>query len=128
MTTFLEQTRASVERAAFALDLDMTAVLALQKPRHAHAFEIPLPLENGETRVFKAWRVQHSDVLGPYKGGIRFHSDSNLDEVEALASLMTWKTSLVGLPFGGGKGAIRVDPKNLNAEELEELSRGYVRE
>ncbi|MBI4132202.1 MAG: Glu/Leu/Phe/Val dehydrogenase [Candidatus Sungbacteria bacterium] len=127
MATFFEQTRASVERAAAALGLSANAVSALQKPQHVHAFDLPLPLENGETRIFKAWRVQHNDARGPYKGGIRFHPDSNLDEVEALASLMTWKTSLVGIPYGGAKGAVTVDPKQLSPKELEAVSRSYVR-
>ncbi|MDP3727741.1 MAG: Glu/Leu/Phe/Val dehydrogenase [bacterium] len=127
MATFSEQTRASVERAAAALDLGTNAITALQKPKHVHAFEIPQPMENGETRVFKAWRVQHNDARGPFKGGIRYHSDSNLDEVSALASLMTWKTSLVGIPFGGAKGAVTVDPKKLSPKELEAVSRSYVR-
>ena len=127
MATFFEQTRTSVERAAAALNFSENVIAALQKPKHVHAFEIPQPMESGETRVFKAWRVQHNDVLGPYKGGIRFHPDSNLDEVEALASLMTWKTSLVGIPYGGAKGAVTVDPKQLSPKELEAISRSYVR-
>ncbi len=127
MATFFAETRASVERAAESLGLSGGARLALQEPREVHAFEIPQPMENGETRVFKAWRVQHNNVLGPYKGGIRYHPDSDLDEVSALASLMTWKTSLVGIPFGGAKGAVTVDPKQLSVKELEQVSRSYVR-
>ena len=122
MSTFFENTKKLVEEAAKILNLSRDVLARLQKPDKILEFEVAV----GQKR-FSAWRVQHSNALGPYKGGIRFHPDSNLDEVEALASLMTWKTSLMGLPFGGGKGAIRVDPKNLNAEELEELSRGYVR-
>ncbi|MBI2637468.1 MAG: Glu/Leu/Phe/Val dehydrogenase [Candidatus Sungbacteria bacterium] len=83
-------------------------------------------MEDGSTKKFQAWRVQHNDALGPYKGGIRFHQDSSLDEVQALASLMTWKTSLMGIPFGGGKGAVKVNPKELKPSELEQLSRGFV--
>lgn len=135
MATFFEQTRASVGRAASALGLDAGTISLLEKPKQVHAFDIPLPMESGglstgsgrETRIFKAWRIQHSDALGPYKGGIRYHPDSNLDEVEALASLMTWKTSLVGIPYGGAKGAVTVDPKGLLPRELEAVSRSYVR-
>lgn len=127
MATFFEETRASVERAAGSVGIRSDAFSVLQKPREIHAFEIPQPMENGETRVFKAWRVQHNNVLGPYKGGIRYHPASNLDEVEALASLMTWKTSLVGIPYGGAKGAVTVDPKQLSPKELEAVSRSYVR-
>ncbi len=127
MASFFEQTRANVERAAAALGIGADAASALQKPQHVHAFEIPLPMGDGSTRVFKAWRVQHNNVLGPYKGGIRYHPDSNLDEVSALASLMTWKTSLVGIPYGGAKGAVTVNPKELSPGELEAVSRSYVR-
>src|SRR5690606_25930614 len=74
----------------------------------------------------RAFRVQHNNTLGPFKGGIRFHQDVSLEEVRALALLMTLKTAAVGLPFGGGKGGVVIDPKVLSATELEELSRKYV--
>jgi glutamate dehydrogenase/leucine dehydrogenase len=87
-----------------------------------HNFEVEL--SSGEKH--QAYRVQHSNKLGPYKGGIRFHPQVNYDEVRALATLMSFKTAAVGLPLGGGKGGVSVDPKQLSAEELEELSRKYV--
>ena len=127
MASFLDYTRTHVEQAASALGYSADVLAALQKPKSVIAFDIPLPLEKGETRIFKAWRVQHNDARGPYKGGIRFHPDSNLDEVTALASLMTWKTALVGIPYGGAKGAITVNPRELSAKELEAVSRSYVR-
>ena len=127
MASFLENTKHYVERAASALGLGADALALLEKPKNVAAFDIPLPLDSGETRIFKAWRVQHNDALGPFKGGIRYHPASNLDEVEALASLMTWKTSLVGIPYGGAKGAVTVNPKELSARELEAISRSYVR-
>ena len=127
MPTFSEQTRSNVESAASSLGLGPEVLAALQKPKYVHAFEIPMPMENGETHVFKAWRAQHNDARGPFKGGIRYHPDSNLDEVEALASLMTWKTALVNIPYGGAKGAVTVDPKGLSHKELEAVSRSYVR-
>lgn len=127
MASFLDHTKGYVEKAASAIGLGADVLAFLEKPKAVHAFEIALPLENGETRVFRAWRVQHSDALGPHKGGIRFHPDSNLDEVTALASLMTWKTSLVGIPYGGAKGAVTVNPKALSPKELEAVSRSYVR-
>ena len=127
MTSFLESTTEHVSRAASALNLGADVFAALDQPKNVVAFEIPIPLERGETRVFKAWRVQHNDVLGPYKGGIRYHPASNLEEVKALASLMTWKTSLVGIPYGGAKGAVTVDPKELAVRDLEAVSRSYVR-
>ncbi|RJQ37790.1 Glu/Leu/Phe/Val dehydrogenase [Candidatus Parcubacteria bacterium] len=127
MATFLENTKINVEQAALALALGADVRALLEKPKNVLAFELPLPLSSGETRIFSAWRVQHSDVLGPGKGGIRYHPASNLDEVSALASLMTWKTSLAGLPYGGAKGAITVDAKELAPKDLEAVSRSYVR-
>src|SRR3990167_4627938 len=87
-----------------------------------HQFDIKL--DSG--KVHKAYRVQHSNKLGPYKGGIRFHPEVDLDEVRALATLMSFKTAAVGLPLGGAKGGVAVDPKKLSRAELEELSRDYV--
>lgn len=128
MATFFDHIRSRVEEAAERLNLDSTTRSLLQKPKNVLEFDLPVPLANGETRIFKAWRVQHLDVLGPYKGGIRYHPQSNLDEVEALASLMTWKTSLIGIPYGGAKGAVTADPKALTSKELEAVSRSYVRQ
>lgn len=127
MASFLENTREHVRRAASALNISTDILDALEKPREVHAFEIPTVMADGSTKIFSAWRVQHNDVLGPYKGGIRYHPASSHDEVSALASLMTWKTSLAGLPFGGAKGAVTVDPKTMTPKELEAVSRSYVR-
>ena len=116
-----------VDRAANVLGLSQEVIQRLNTPDQIFEFEIAIRMDDGAEKKFSAWRVQHNNALGPYKGGIRFHPDSNLDEVKALASLMTWKTSLMGLPFGGAKGAIAVDPRALSPRELEELSRGYAR-
>ncbi len=88
---------------------------------------IPILMDDGTLKLFEGYRVQYSDILGPYKGGIRFHPDTNIDEVKALALWMTIKTSLMNLPMGGGKGGITVDPKKLSKTELEKLSRGWVK-
>jgi len=120
--SFFENTIKFVEKAARIAQISDDILARLQKPDKILEFEIPVA-----GKKFQAWRVQHNNALGPYKGGIRFHPESNLDEVKALASLMTWKTSLMGLPFGGAKGAVKVDPRALSINELEELSRGYVR-
>jgi len=122
MSTFLQNTQELISEAAKIAQIPGDILARLQKPNKVLEFEIPV----GQQK-FQAWRVQHNNALGPYKGGIRFHSGSNLDEVKALASLMTWKTSLAGISYGGGKGAVKVDPKKLSPQELEELSRGYVR-
>ena len=127
MSTFFENTLKILEEAGAIAKLDGGILAFLKKPKNVLEFEISVDMEKGGTKKFQAWRVQHNDVLGPYKGGIRFHQDSSLDEVQALASLMTWKTSLMGIPFGGAKGAVRVNPKDLTKGELEQLSRGFVR-
>ena len=127
MSTFFEQTQTLVKRAADVLGLSAEMLTRLNTPDRVLEFELSVRMDDGTEKKFPAWRVQHNNALGPYKGGIRFHQDSNLDEVKALASLMTWKTSLMGIPYGGAKGAVVVDPRSLSARELEELSRSYVR-
>ncbi len=99
----------------------------LRTPMRVLEVSIPVRMHDGSIRVFKGYRSQHSDILGPTKGGIRFHPDVNIDEVKALSMWMTFKTAVVGLPYGGAKGGIVVDPKTLTRGELEELSRGFVR-
>jgi len=113
-----------ITRAGRKLGLDDEAIAKLIKINKEHLFEIKL----GNGKTFSAYRVQHSNKLGPYKGGIRFHPDVDIDEVRALATLMSFKNAAVGLPLGGAKGAIGVNPKDLDKGELEELSRKYVRE
>lgn len=110
-------------RAGHRLGLKDDIINDFLEPNFEHTFEIELA--NG--KHFKAYRVQHNDKHGPYKGGIRFHPEVNLEEVRALATLMTLKTAAVGLPLGGGKGGISVDPSQLSSAELEELSRAYAR-
>lgn len=126
MSTFFEHTNMLVDRAARVLNFSPEIMKRLATPDRVLAFDIPVRMDDGTEKKFSGWRVQHNNVLGPYKGGIRFHQDSNLDEVKALASLMTWKTSLMGIPYGGAKGAVAVDPRALSVRELEELCRGYV--
>lgn len=104
------------------LGLKAEQIAKLLEVEAAHEFEIIL--ENG--KKFKAFRMQHSSARGPYKGGIRFHPEVNRDEVQALATLMSFKTAAVNLPLGGGKGGVVVDPKDLNEAELEEIARKYV--
>ncbi|MBI2053332.1 MAG: Glu/Leu/Phe/Val dehydrogenase [Candidatus Sungbacteria bacterium] len=124
---FLDTVAQFTEDAARAARISDDVLARLKTLDRVLEFEIPVRMDDGSEKKFSAWRVQHNNALGPYKGGIRYHHASNLDEVKALASLMTWKTSVVGLPYGGAKGAIAVDPRILSLRELEELSRGYVR-
>lgn len=100
----------------------------LKKPMKCLEVSIPVKMDNGSTKVFTGYRVQHNNIRGPFKGGLRFAPEVNLDEVKALAFWMTFKCALMDLPLGGGKGGIVVDPKKLSRNELEKLSRGFVQE
>lgn len=113
---------------AAELKLEPEISRELEEPRRITKFQIPILMDNGKKKIFFGFRSQHNNALGPYKGGIRYHPKVSEDEVKALSMLMTWKCSLAGLPFGGGKGGVIVDPKKLSRGELERLSRGYVRE
>jgi glutamate dehydrogenase/leucine dehydrogenase len=118
----LEGVHKLIKQVGSDLGLDEQTIEDLIKPNAEHIFDIEI--KNGKT--YKAFRVQHNNKNGPYKGGVRFHENVTLDEVRALATLMSLKTAAVGLPLGGGKGGVAVNPKNLSKEELEELSRKYV--
>jgi glutamate dehydrogenase/leucine dehydrogenase len=118
----LETTHAIIRRAGQKLGLDEAAIDGILATDAEHVFDINLD----DGRSFKAYRVQHSNKRGPYKGGIRFHPEVDIDEVRALATLMSFKTAIVGLPLGGGKGGVSVNPRELSREQLEELSRKYV--
>lgn len=124
---FFENTLKTMGRIFEILKLSPAKVEKLSRPDKILDFKLTVAMDDGSSREFPAWRIQYNNVLGPYKGGIRFHPDSSLDEVKALAALMTWKTSLMSLPYGGGKGAVKVDPRTLSQSELEKLSRAYVR-
>jgi len=100
----------------------------LGHPKRELTVNFPVQLEDGSVRVFTGYRVHHSTVLGPTKGGIRYHPDVTLNEIRALAMLMTWKCAVVGLPYGGAKGGVVVNPKELSQEELEHLTRRYATE
>jgi glutamate dehydrogenase len=116
-----------IRKAASYLNLDETTIIALSTPKRIIEIDIPVTMDDGSVKHFKGYRVQHNDARGPHKGGIRYHWDVDLNEVKALASWMTWKCATVGIPFGGGKGGIIVNPKELSLAELERLSRGFIR-
>ncbi|HKI46054.1 MAG TPA: Glu/Leu/Phe/Val dehydrogenase [Balneolales bacterium] len=118
-----------MERFRFAaelLNLDEGLFEYLSKPVKQVIVSVPIVMDNGEVRVFEGYRVIHDDVLGPSKGGIRYAPDVSLDEVKALAAWMTWKCAVVNVPFGGAKGGIRCNPKELSKNELERLTRRYT--
>lgn len=116
-----------VKKACDKLGLDPSVYELLKNPQKIIEISIPVKMDNGSIKVFTGYRAQHNNVLGPYKGGIRFHTDVTKDEVSALSIWMTFKCAITGVPYGGGKGGIIVNPKTLSQRELEELSRGYVR-
>ncbi len=126
MDTF-GQSMKQLEKAAKALSLDENALELLKRPQRTHEVAIPVKMDNGKIKNFRGYRVQYNNARGPYKGGIRFHPQVDLSEVSALAFWMALKCAVVGIPFGGAKGGIEVNPKELSLREIEELSRGYVR-
>ncbi|MFC1663110.1 Glu/Leu/Phe/Val dehydrogenase [Patescibacteria group bacterium] len=99
----------------------------LQQPKRSLRFSIPVKMDSGQIEIFTGYRVQYNNARGPFKGGIRYHPETNIDEVKALAAWMSFKCAVIDIPFGGGKGGITVDPKKMSEKELEKLSRGYVR-
>lgn len=103
------------------------AIKKLQEPDRVLSTQLKIKLDSGKSQEFQAFRSQHNDARGPYKGGIRFHQDVSLSEVKALSTWMTWKCAVTGIPYGGGKGGIVVDPKKLSQTELERLSRAYAK-
>ena len=120
--------QAQLDEAAKMLGLDEGTHAMLREPMRELHVTIPVRMDNGTVKVFKGFRVQYNDVRGPTKGGIRFHPDETIDTVRALAAWMTWKTAVVDIPLGGGKGGIICNPKEMSAGELERLSRGYIRQ
>jgi len=112
--------------AAEEMGLDDGLIEIMSRPERAICVSIPVTMDDGSVKVFQGYRVQHSTVCGPAKGGLRFHPDVNLEECEALASLMTWKCSLAGIPYGGGKGGIAVNPFDLSPREREMMTRTFA--
>ena len=125
MTPF-EQVNLFFDRAADQLGLDGGIREMLRRPWRELQVQVPVRMDDGHIEVFNGYRIQHNGARGPYKGGVRFHPDADLNEVRALASLMTWKTALMDLPFGGAKGGVQVDPGRLSTGELNRLTRRYT--
>ncbi|MEK7155656.1 MAG: Glu/Leu/Phe/Val dehydrogenase [Patescibacteria group bacterium] len=119
---------AQLEKAAAIVELDPELKARLEKPDAIVEAEFGVPMDSGEETKFRGYRVQHNNILGAYKGGLRYHPAVDLDEAKALAFWMTMKCALVGVPFGGGKGGVEVDPKKLSEGELERLTRAFTKE
>ncbi len=121
-----ENMLAVLDEAASRLGLKEADYITLRYPEREMIVSIPVRMDNGEMKVFEGYRVQHNSARGPYKGGIRFHQNSDLDEVKALAAWMSFKCAIVNIPYGGAKGGIKVDPSKLSRDELIRLTRRYT--
>jgi glutamate dehydrogenase (NAD(P)+) len=119
--------QAQLDEAAAILQLDPDMHAFLREPMREFHFSIPVRMDDDSTKTFRGYRVQYNDARGPAKGGIRFHPDETIDTIRALSAWMTWKTAVLDLPLGGGKGGIICNPRELSRGELERLSRGYMR-
>lgn len=122
-----ELAQAQLDEAAKLLELDKATHAMLRIPMRELHVSIPVKMDDGSTKVFQGFRVQYNDAKGPTKGGIRFHPEETIDTVRALAAWMTWKCAIVDLPYGGGKGGVICNPKEMSIGELERLARGYIR-
>jgi len=125
MSTF-DEVNVFFDRAADRLGMADGVREMLRSPWRELRVTVPVRMDNGEIEVFTGYRIQHNGARGPYKGGVRFHPDADVEEVRALASLMTWKTALVEIPFGGAKGGVQCDPLTMSNGELNRLTRRYT--
>ncbi|MDO8516309.1 MAG: Glu/Leu/Phe/Val dehydrogenase, partial [bacterium] len=114
------------DKAADLMGLDPDIRKMLAVTRNEIIFNFPVKMDDGRVEMFTGYRVQHNDVLGPYKGGLRFHPNVDIDEVRALATWMTWKSAINNIPFGGAKGGIQIDPSKYSVNELEHITRRFA--
>jgi len=123
---FFKVVQGYLDQAAKVINLEPYVATILSQPKNEIIVNFPVKMDNGEVRLFKGYRVQHNNLLGPFKGGIRYAQMVTLDEVKALATMMTWKGSLMGLPYGGGKGGIKFDPRGVTKGELQRITRRFT--
>jgi len=124
--SLFETVQAQLDEVASLLHLEPGIHAILRQPMRELQVCIPVRMDDGQTKVFTGFRVQHNNARGPFKGGIRFHPDETIDTIRTLATWMTWKCAIVDIPFGGGKGGVICNPKQMSGGELERLSRGYI--
>jgi glutamate dehydrogenase/leucine dehydrogenase len=124
LSSLFDATWRDISLAAGRLGIPDGRVATLSEPSRIIEVGIPLTRDDGRQQIVRGWRVQHSNARGPFKGGVRFHPQVRLDEVKNLALLMTLKCAVVDIPFGGAKGGISIDPRQLSRAELERLARG----
>lgn len=123
---FFEIVQGYLNQAADVMGLPDHVRMILSEPKNELIVHFPVRMDDGNMKLFKGYRIQHNNVLGPYKGGIRYHEDVSLDELKALASQMTWKCALMGIPFGGGKGGIKFNPREHSEDELRRITRRFT--
>ncbi|MFQ5553723.1 MAG: Glu/Leu/Phe/Val dehydrogenase, partial [Thermoplasmata archaeon] len=120
--------QAQIEATGRRLGVEPDLLEILKVPSRELTVNFPVKMDDGTVRVFTGFRVQYNQVLGPFKGGIRYHPDVTLEEVRALAAWMTWKTAVIGIPYGGAKGGVIVDVKELSPREVERITRRFTSE
>ena len=123
---FFEVVQEYLRQAADLVGVPEETRLILSQPKQELIAHFPVRLVSGAVRLFKGYRIQHNNILGPYKGGLRYHPNVSLDDLKALASMMTWKCALMDIPFGGGKGGIKFDPTQYSSADLERITRRFV--
>ena len=123
---FFEVVRNYLSRAAKVVDIPPHVAEILAEPKNELIVHFPVLMDDGTHRVFKGYRIQHNNLLGAYKGGLRYHETVSLDDLKALASMMTWKSALMEIPFGGAKGGIKCNPRELSDTELCRLTRRFT--
>jgi len=114
-----------LDEAARLISLSDYIRVILSQPKNELIVHFPVRMDNGEIQLYKGYRIQHNNVLGPFKGGIRYHEHVSLDDVKALAAMMTWKCALMNLPYGGGKGGVKFDPRSVSKQELQRITRRF---
>ncbi len=123
---FYEAIRGYLDAASPIAGIEPFVQTILSQPKNEIIVNFPVRMDDGEVKLFKGYRVQHNNLLGPFKGGIRFHPSVALDEIKALAAMMTWKCALMRLPYGGGKGGIKFDPRSVSKHELQKITRRFT--
>lgn len=123
---FFDVIQGYLDDAAELIELPKHVRSILAQPKNEIIVHFPVRMDDGTHRLFKGYRIQHNNLLGPYKGGMRYHESVSLDDLKALGTMMTWKSSLMGIPFGGAKGGIKVNPRTLSATELERVTRRFT--
>ncbi|MFO0669077.1 MAG: Glu/Leu/Phe/Val dehydrogenase [Polyangiaceae bacterium] len=123
---FFQVVQQYLDAAARVAQVEPFVQTILSQPKNEIIVNFPVRMDNGEVKLFKGYRVQHNNLLGPFKGGMRYHPEVSLDDVKALAAMMTWKSALMRLPYGGGKGGIKFDPKAVSRHELQKITRRFT--